>query len=153
MIATAICLFYLGLQSPTAGYVAFNMKTVPFNSNCTFPHWLSFGARFLSFDYKSLYVFSPDGKEMMKSNYSYTTREENLVSRTSCVQTMLQMENSVKLITRYQNLILKNKLDFSSIEVLFRSVMNCESVYNCVIITRKTDNIVQLEERHDKKLY
>lgn len=31
--------------------------------------------------------------------------------------------------------------------------MNCESVYNCVIITRKTDNIVQLEERHDKKVY
>ncbi|XP_023333381.1 uncharacterized protein LOC111705149 isoform X2 [Eurytemora carolleeae] len=117
---------HAGLQSPTAGYVAFNMKTVSFNSNCTFPPWLSSGARFLSFDYKSLFVFSPDGKEMMKSNYSYTTREENLVSRTSCVQTMLQMENSVKLITR--------------------SVMNCESVYNCVIITRKTDNIVQLEE-------
>ena len=89
----------------------------------------------------------------MTSNYSYTTREENLVSRTSCVQTMLQMENSVKLITRYQNLILNYKLGFSFIDVLFRSVMNCESVYNCVIITRKTDNIVQLEERHDKKLY
>ncbi len=42
MIATAICLFYLGLQSPTAGYVAFNMKTVSFNSNCTFPPWLSY---------------------------------------------------------------------------------------------------------------
>ena len=98
------------------------MKTVPFYSDCTFPSWLSTGGRFLSFDFKTLFIFSQDGKEMMKSNYSYTTKVESLVALTSCVQTMSHMENSVKLITRYLNSCIKMNKVYTSF------IQNCDEL-------------------------
>ena len=93
----------LGLLSPTEGYLTLEMETLPSTSQCIYPAWLSSAQRFISLDFKTLFEFSPDGKEMKFSNYSYTTKQEDLISVASCIETIEEGENYVKLLTRKYN--------------------------------------------------
>ena len=88
--------------------------------------WTAQLKRLLTFDFNRLYSFDEDRTFLSVSNYSYTTKESVLVSRTSLVQINETGPNHVKMITR--------------------TVSGCEQMYRCTVLYRRTDDILELEE-------
>jgi hypothetical protein len=93
---------------------------------CQFPAWTS-GGRYVSFDFSTLFVFTDDAQQLEASNYSYVTRQaDQLAAVTQCVQ------------------LVEEGADWS--KYVLRIISGCESVYKCVIIRRRTEHVLQIQE-------
>ena len=92
-------------------------------SDCQFPSWTS--GRFISFDFTTLFEFADT--QLSTSNYSYVTRQaDQLAAVTQCVQVLEEGEDWVRAVLRI--------------------IAGCESVYKCVLIRRRTDHILEIQE-------
>ena len=115
-----------GLSSPTDGFQTFQLGLpAPTDPAHLFPPWAVQPGRLITFDFAHLYSFTPDRQAFVVSNYSYTTREATLLSRTTVVQTVEAGPDWVKVVTK--------------------SVSDCDQSYQCAVLHRRTPDILELE--------
>ena len=81
-----------------------------------------------SFSFSSKYQFIEDGAVLSFSNYSTVSRRSHEMSRTTCVTIEEEDEEEfyIKMVTRV--------------------TANCEHMYKCMRIFRRTDNILEIQE-------
>jgi len=115
-----------GLSSPEDGFQTFPLDSVTPDRGNLFPMWTAQLKRLLTFDFKRLYSFNEDRLTFSVSNYSSSTEESVLVSSTALVQIVENGANRVKMITK--------------------TMSDCEQMYRCTILYRRTDDILELEE-------
>jgi len=115
-----------GLSSPEDGFQTFQLGSVTPDRGNLFPMWTAQLKRLLTFDFNRLYSFNEDRTTFFVSNYSYTTKESILVSRTTLVQIEENGANRIKMVTK--------------------TISGCEQMYRCTILYRRTDDILELEE-------
>jgi hypothetical protein len=100
------------------------LRRLRVRSDCEFPAWTA--GRFIIFDFTTLFEFS--ASELRTSNYSYVTRQaDKLAAVTQCVQLLEEGEGEW-------------------VRAVLRIIAGCESVYKCVVITRRTDHILEIQE-------
>lgn len=115
-----------GLVSPTDGFQTFQLglPSMPDPANL-FPVWASQRQRLLTFDFAHLYSFTPDRYAYVVSNFSYTTKETRLLSRTTVAQTLETGQDWAKLVTK--------------------TMAGCDQSYRCTVLHRRTPDILELE--------
>ena len=115
-----------GLRSPTEGFQTYNFSPGKKDKGMTFPNWSQDFQKMFSFDFKKLFTFNEDHSVLSVSNFSYTTGSSTLLSNMSVVETLEVDNNYVKMITR--------------------TLTGCEQIYNCAMLFKRTDNILELVE-------
>ena len=115
---------YGGLNSPTDGFQTFEFSNVRKSSALEFPDWTL--DRLVSFDFLKLYEFNRDHTVLTISNYTYTDQEARNISRVTVMEVLDTARARVKMVTR--------------------TLTECEQVYTCTTLHRRTDHILELEE-------
>ena len=115
-----------GLASPEDGFQTFKLSHVKPHRENLFPMWTAGLKGLLTLDFRKHYSFDESRTHFFVSNYSYTTRESTLISKTSLAQTIESSRSQIKMITR--------------------TISGCEQMYRCTILYRRTDDILELEE-------
>ena len=82
--------------------------------------------RLLSFDFKKLYSFNDAHTELTVSNYSYTTKEETILSKISVIQMI-------------------DDKDEDHVTMVTRTLTGCEQMYTCTVLHKRTEFILELE--------
>lgn len=82
--------------------------------------------RLLSFDFKKLYSFNDAHTELTVSNYSYTTKEETILSKISVIRMI-------------------DDKDEDHVTMVTRTLTGCEQMYTCTVLHKRTEFILELE--------
>ena len=106
--------------------------------HCNFPSWAVKIGKFNSFSFTSRYEFSPDGKTMSVSNYSYTSGKSTLTSETRCV----------RIIGSYMKdeSVYENAFSGENVKMVAEVVAGCKRRYKCLMMYFRTNNIIELQE-------
>jgi len=119
-----------GLTTPEDGFQTYQLGLSSLGLQTEhgklFPSWTAQLNSLLTFDFTRLFSFAEDLSFLAVSNYSYTTKKSTLVSRTTVVQVVESGDSQVKMVTR--------------------TVSGCEQMYKCMVLYRRTEDILEVEE-------
>merc|ERR1712012_425442 len=117
---------YGSITSPTEGFLTFQFNSVKPAREVPFPRWTFQFDRLLSFDFTKSYEFNDDHTELTVSNISLINKNSTIIPKISVMEIVEAGADSVKMV--------------------LKTLTDCEQMYTCSILHRRTENILELEQ-------